>query len=162
MTMFGIIVTSWIAGWQKPELVVVAGLGACFAMGVSGFFGAYMAERAERDRRLREIERETNGHVDPIRYEASRFITFYVALVDAVSPSLTGLISLAPFFLSMRGVLSIETAYLTSLVLTLASLFSLGFYLGRVAKENGWFYGLKMLAVGVGAAVFIFLIQNML
>ena len=57
---------------------------------------------------------------------------------------------------------SIENAYPTSLVLTFASLFSLGFYLGRVARENGWFYGLKMLVVGVAAAVFIFLILNML
>jgi len=162
MTMFGIVVMSWIAGWQKPEPIVVAGLGACFAMGVSGFFGAYMAERAERDRRLKEIEKETNGHVDPLRYEASRFVTFYVALVDAVSPSLTGMISLIPFFLSIGNKLSIENAYLTSLALTLASLFSLGFYLGRIAKENSWFYGLKMLSVGVGAAVFIFLIETLL
>lgn len=162
MTLFGIVVASWIAGVQKPEVIVVAGLGACFAMGVSGFFGAYMAERAERERRLKEIERETNGHVDPIRYEASRFVSFYVALIGGILPTLTGVISLTPFFLSIQNMIPIENAYVTSLVLTLASLFSLGFYLGRVARENGWLYGLKMLGVGSGAAFFIFLIELML
>ncbi|HDI12184.1 MAG TPA: hypothetical protein ENF63_01170, partial [Candidatus Bathyarchaeota archaeon] len=67
MTIFGIIVASWFAHIQRPETIVVAGLGACFAIGISGFFSAYMTEKAERDRMLRELEKEKNGKVDPIR-----------------------------------------------------------------------------------------------
>jgi predicted membrane protein (TIGR00267 family) len=159
MTIFGIIVASWFAKVQRPEMVVIAGLGACFAMGVSGFFGAYMAERAERDRMLRELEKEKNGNVDPIRYEASQFVSLYVALVDGLSPILTATISLTPFFLAVWSMLPIETAYISSFILTLGSLFSLGYYLGVKAKGNGWIYGLRMLAVGAVAAIFIFLIE---
>jgi len=55
MTIFGIVLGSWIAGVSEPEIMVLAGLGACLAMGFSGFFGAYMAEKAERERRLKEM-----------------------------------------------------------------------------------------------------------
>ena len=159
MTVFGIIVASWFAHIEKPETIVIAGLGACLAMAVSGFFGAYMAEKAERDRMLRELEKEKNGKVDPIRYEASEFVSFYVAIIDGLSPVLTAVISLAPFFLAVWNMLPIQTAYTASFILTLASLFSLGYYLGVKAKGNGWMYGLRMLAVGVVAATFIFLIE---
>jgi len=49
MTTFGIVLVSWIAGVSKPQILILAGTGACLAMGLSGFFGAYMAEKAERD-----------------------------------------------------------------------------------------------------------------
>jgi hypothetical protein len=53
-TTFGTVLGSWIAGVTKPEVILLAGFGACPAMGGSGFFGAFMAERAERDERNNE------------------------------------------------------------------------------------------------------------
>jgi len=159
MTVFGIVLGSWIAKVSKPEIIVLAGLGASLAMGLSGFFGAYMAERAERERHLKEMEEATNDKVDAIHYEAARFITFYVALIDGLSPALTAIISLIPFFLVLAGLMPIWNAYVISLALSLATLFLLGIYLGRVAKENGWFYGVAMLTVGAFTALIIFLIQ---
>ena len=162
MTILGIIVASWFAHIQRLETIVVAGLGACFAMGISGLFGAYMAEKAERDRILRELEREKNGKVDPLKYEASEFVSVYVAIICGLSPILTATISLTPFFFAVWGMIPIETAYIASLILTLTSLFSLGYYLGVKSKGNGWIYGIKMLAVGAMAAIFIFLIELLL
>jgi predicted membrane protein (TIGR00267 family) len=118
-----------------------------------------MAEKAERDRMLKQLEKEKNGKVAPVRYEASEFVAFYVALICGLSPMLTAIISLLPFVLALNKVITIQNAYLISFTLTLASLFLLGFYLGKRARENGWVYGLKMLAVGIIAAVFIFLIE---
>ena len=46
MTIFGIVLGSWIAKVTKPEIILLAGFGACLAMGVSGFFGAFMAEKS--------------------------------------------------------------------------------------------------------------------
>jgi len=56
--------------------------------------------------------------------------------------------------------LSIENAYVISLTLTLATLFSLGFYLGRIARENVWLYGAQMIAVGIITAIIIFLLES--
>ena len=159
MTVFGIVLGSWIAGVSKSEIIVLAGLGACLAMGLSGFFGALMAEKAERERHLKEMEEATNNNVDPIHYEAARFVTFYVALIDGLSPALTAIISLMPFILVSAELMPIWNAYVTSLTLSLATLFLLGIYLGKVAKENGWLYGVAMLTVGAFTALIVFLIQ---
>ncbi|MGB9684842.1 MAG: VIT1/CCC1 transporter family protein [Candidatus Bathyarchaeales archaeon] len=158
MTIFGIVLGSWIAGVSKPEVILLAGLGACLAMGASGFFGAFMAEKAERGRQLKDMEKTTNNHVDPIQYEAARFVTFYAALIDGLSPALTAVISLTPFILTSLRLISMVNAYTFSLALCLSTLFLLGIYLGKVAKENGWLYGIAMITVGALTAIIILLI----
>jgi len=159
MTVFGIVLGSWIAGVSKPEILILASVGACLAMGLSGFFGAYMAEKAERERHLKEMEKATHNNVDPIQYEASRFVEIYVALIDGLSPALTGIISIIPFIFASVGWMLLENAYILSLALSLTSLFLLGIYLGKVARGNGWLYGVAMLTVGAFTALIIFLIQ---
>jgi predicted membrane protein (TIGR00267 family) len=159
MTVFGVVLGSWIAGVTRPEIIILAGLGACLAMGLSGFFGAYIAERAERERHLKELEKATHNHVDPIQYEASRFVEVYVALIDGLSPVLTAIVSITPFILVSLKWMPVWNAYVASLTLSLASLFLLGIYLGKVAKENGWLYGIMMITVGALTALMIFFIQ---
>lgn len=159
MTIFGIVLGSWIAGVTKPEVILLAGFGACLAMGVSGFFGAFMAEKAERERHLKDMEETTRNRVDPIHYEAARFVVIYVALIDGLSPALTATISLTPFIFASMRIISISSAYFISAPLSLAVLFLLGIYLGKIAKENGWLYGVAMVAVGALTASVIFLIQ---
>jgi predicted membrane protein (TIGR00267 family) len=159
MTIFGIVLGSWMAGVTKPQVVLLAGFGACLAMGVSGFFGAFMAEKAERERHLKDMEEATKNRVDQIHYDAARFVVYYVALIDGLSPALTATISLTPFILASIKIISISNAYFASLTLSMASLFLLGIYLGKIAKENGWLYGVAMIAVGALATLTILLIQ---
>ena len=150
MTMLGIIVGSWLVGVAKPEIIVTAGLGACLAMGVSGLFGAYMTERAERKRQLKTLETAMLTDLgDSIHNDASDFVSVYAAIVDGASPILTAVISLVPFVFSLAGMFIIWDAYVVSIILTLATLFSLGLYLGRIAKENVLLYGVQTLAAGI-------------
>jgi predicted membrane protein (TIGR00267 family) len=159
MTVFGIVLGSWVAGVATPGIIVLAGLGASLAMGMSGFFGAFMAEKAERERHLKEMEEATNNKVEDIHYDAAKFVTVYVALIDGISPALTAIISLIPFLLVSVGWMAMSHAYVISLTLSLSTLFLLGIYLGKVARENGWFYGIAMLTAGAFTALIIFLIQ---
>jgi len=162
MTMLGIIVGAWIADVSSPLIIVAAGLGACLAMGVSGLFGAYMTEKAERERSLKELEESMLTSLkESIHNEASNFVSVYAALVDGLSPALTAMVSLIPFLLSMTGLLTIRDAYPVSLTLTLIMLFSLGLYLGRIAKANlrrRLIYAAGMVTAGliVAAVVLIF------
>lgn len=150
MTMLGIIVGSWIVGVTKPEIIVTAGLGACLAMGVSGLFGAYMTERAERKRQLKTLEAAMLTDLsNSIINDASDFVSAYAAIVDGASPMLTAVVSLVPFVLTLAGTFVISDAYVVSIILTLATLFSLGLYLGRIAKENLLLYGVQTLAAGI-------------
>ena len=159
MTMLGIIMGSWIAGVTRAEIIVSAGLGACLAMGVSGLFGAYMTERAERKRQLKTLESAMLTDLkNSIHNEAFDFVSVYAAIVDGASPALTAIISLIPFILTIGGTLVIFDAYIASFSVTLATLFCLGLYLGRIAKENVILYGLQTVAAGVFIVVISFLL----
>jgi predicted membrane protein (TIGR00267 family) len=159
MTVFGIVLGSWVAGVVESSIIILAGFVTSLAMGLSGFFGALLAERAEREGHLKELEAATNDNVEQVHYDAARFVTFYVALVDGLSPAFTAIISLAPFLLVRLGWITIWSAYIASLSLSLATLFLLGIFLGKVAKGSWWFYGLMMLTAGAFAALIVFLIQ---
>lgn len=157
MTMLGIIVGAWVSNGQ-PEVVVTAGLGACLAMGISGISGAYMTERAERKRDLKELESAMITKLDDcVISDATRFVSFYAALVDGGSPIVTALISLSPFFLLLNGLIPIQSAYIASLAVTLITLFMLGVYLGKIAKENALFYGIQTLVAGVATVLIVLL-----
>ncbi|MDH5448960.1 MAG: hypothetical protein OEX01_08190 [Candidatus Bathyarchaeota archaeon] len=159
MTMLGIIVGSLIAGVTKPGIIVTAGLGACLAMGVSGLFGAYMTERAERKSHLKDLETAMLADLsNTIHSDASNFVSVYAALIDGTSPMLTAIISLIPFFLTLTGTFVIGEAYIISFILTLATLFSLGIYLGRIAKENILLYGAQTVAAGILIIAIVLLI----
>ena len=158
MTMLGVIVGAWVVE-GGPDIIVTAGLGACLAMGVSGLFGAYMTEKAERKRHLKILEESMLADLnDSIHNEASDFVSVYAALIDGLSPALTAIVSLTPFILTLKGMLIISDAYVISFILTLATLFSLGLYLGRVARENIWLYGAQMVAAGILTAAIVFLL----
>ena len=162
MTILGITLGSWAAQVENAEIIVSAGMGACIAMGISGFSGAYMAEKAERERHLKELEEKTNNNVDPIHYEASEFISIFGALVSGLSPVLTAVISILPFAFTLWKLVPISIAYPASVLMTLATLFVLGAYLGKVAKERMWFYGAKMLAAGLVTMTVIYIVETML
>jgi predicted membrane protein (TIGR00267 family) len=159
MTVLGIVLGAWTANVEEPNIVVMAGLGACLAMGISGLFGAYITEKAERKRQLKTLEQSMLSDLeDSLHQDASEFVPAFAAIVDGLSPALTAMISLIPFMLSIAGLLPIWDSYQISLVLTFITLFALGLYLGQVARERMWLYGLQMLAAGVVIAVIVFLL----
>lgn len=161
MTALGIIVGSWIIRVSEPQIIVTAGLGACLAMGISGLFGAYMTERAERKRDLKILENAMLTDLkNSIHNEASDFVSIYAALIDGTSPMLTAIISLIPFILTLRGAIGIWDAYIVSVILTLATLFMLGLYLGRTAKENPLWYGLQTVAAGMIIVAIVLALGN--
>ncbi len=159
MTALGIIVGSWIVGVTKPEIIVTAGLAASLAMGVSGLFGAYMTEKAERKRHLKTLETAMLTDLsDSIHDKASDFVSVYAAFIDGASPMLTAVIALIPFIFTLMGTVVIRDAYIVSFTLSLATLFSLGLYLGRIAKENILLYGVQTVGAGILIVVIVLLL----
>ena len=159
MTVLGIILGSWAAKVEDPYVIVMAGFGACLAMGVSGLFGAYITEKAERKRIIKDLEESILSDLDgSLQQNASEFVPALAALVDGLSPSLTATVSLIPFIMSMVGLLSIWDSYVISTVLTFATLFALGLFLGRVARERMWLYGLQMVAAGAVITLIVYVL----
>jgi predicted membrane protein (TIGR00267 family) len=160
MTMLGIIVGTWVVNVTQPEIIVTAGLGACLAMGISGLSGAYLTEKAERKRDLKNLEKAMMTKLDDsVITDATTFVSFYAAVIAGGSPVLTALVSLSPFFLVLHGLLAVENAYITSIIVTLVALFMLGIYLGKIAKENALLYGIQTLVAGVATIAIVLLLR---
>ena len=163
VTILGIVLGSTLLGGSDPRDIVAAGVGALIAMGISGASGTYMAEKAEQERRLREIEDAMLVKlVDSVIAEAREWAAVISAAVDAGAAVLAGLISLAPYLLSLLNLISAGQAFTLSLTLSLGLLFSLGLFLGRVAKRNVIVSGLKSLAIGCVTILLITLLNLVL
>lgn len=159
MTMLGVIVGAYASGVVNPKTIIGVGLGASLAMGISGFSGAYMTEKAERLRKLKKLRRAMLSDLDKSLHDrASRLASLWAAVVDGVSPFLAAMVSITPFFLAVSHILSVEHAVLFSIILIMIMLFSLGFFLGRISKENAVVWGLRMIVAGVATAVISLLV----
>jgi predicted membrane protein (TIGR00267 family) len=149
LTMIGVLMGNLTAGVETPRIVVSTGLSTCVAMGVSGLWGAWLTEAAERKRDLRELSRQTLTDLNHTRIARSfRLAVVIVALVDGLSPFLAALFILIPFF-AMGLFPDIRWVYYTSVGLALITLFGLGLFLGRISHENLAGYGIKTVIAGI-------------
>ena len=160
LTMLGIILGSHFALHQNASAVVSAGIGACLAMMFSGLAGTYLAEKAEREREFKEMERAMLRSLDKTMVKkASRFAIIVSSLVDGFAPFIAGLICLAPFLAIGWGLFTWEMAVIAASIVGFCMLFVLGIFLGRVSGQSPWLYGLQTLGAGVGTAVAIILLE---
>jgi predicted membrane protein (TIGR00267 family) len=149
LTIIGVLMGNFMAGVQEPRIVVSTGLATCVAMGVSGLWGAYLTEAAERKRDLNELSRYTLTDLNQTRIgRASRAAVVVVAVVDGLSPYMAAMIVLTPFFFAPIFP-SIQMVYFVALGMALVTLFALGLFLGRVSQGNLLVYGLKTIFAGV-------------
>ncbi|RLI05134.1 hypothetical protein DRO26_03095 [Candidatus Bathyarchaeota archaeon] len=162
LTFLGISMGSYVIGVRDPQVIIAACLGACLAMGISGFWGAYMAEKAERTRALKDLETAMFMNLkNTLLEKASKIATLWIAFVDGISPSIVTLTAITPFFLVYLGILNFETGFYVSIALILLMLFILGVFLGKISRENIFLQGVKMVAVGMVVAT-IFLLINLI
>jgi len=147
LTTLGVLVGSYVGHVHSAHQVVAVGLGAAVAMGVSGFYGSYLIERAERDRSLRELEDVTLSSLeDSDIAAASTYATIVIACVDGVSPFIAAALVLAPFLV---GSLSLHSAYIAGMAIAFVELFALGVFLGRVSRQRLVWSGMKLAVAGV-------------
>ncbi|MHA2272130.1 MAG: VIT1/CCC1 transporter family protein [Candidatus Hodarchaeales archaeon] len=160
LTALGIILGAWLAGITDPKTVILAGFGASIAMGVSGGFGAYLTESAMKKEELAEFEDVMLEQFDNTVFdEAAKWESYFVAVVDGISPFLASVISFLPFFLAYSLDWDIGYVYLSAVILTAIILFLLGVFLGRISKESIPKSGLKMLAAGIITGLLVMLLE---
>jgi predicted membrane protein (TIGR00267 family) len=149
LTIIGVLMGNMTARVDEPRIVISTGLATCIAMGVSGLWGAYLTESAERKRDLEEMGRYTLTDLNDTQIgQASRVAVVTVAVVDGLAPFLAALVVLVPFFLV--GLFpALMWVYYTSLGMALLTLFALGLFLGRVSGENLLIFGAKTVVAGV-------------
>ncbi|WEU40058.1 MAG: hypothetical protein OdinLCB4_006195 [Candidatus Odinarchaeum yellowstonii] len=160
LTSLGIIIGSASAGLINTLFIISAVLGGAIAMAISGISGAYMAEKAERERAFKKLKkaliRDLKGS---IQERALRFATFYVALVDGLAPFISPIIVLTPFLLAYLGFIQPLISLIISVVIGFTLLFTLGAFLGRISKGNVLVSGLKMIVAGVLTVLILFVLS---
>lgn len=154
MTSLGVVIGSYIAGFENPRSVMEVIILSGVAMMVSGFTGTYMVESAERRRSLNDLIERGELRVDELVYKrAMRFVTVFAAVVDGSAPFLASLPSLLPFALVMYGFVEIHFAFALAVASMLFTLFMVGAFLGRISDTSLVFSGLKMVVAGAIVAM---------
>ena len=152
LTAIGVLVGGYLGGVDSPRAIFVVVLSTAVGMGVSGFYGSYLVERAERGRAMRELEESTLSSLeDTTIASASRYATIVIAFVDGASPFAAAMIVMTPFLFT--GVISMHAAYFAAVGVGLVELFLLGVFLGAISRERLWLSGLRLAAAGVIALV---------
>jgi len=160
LTMLGVLLGSFIADIDNPIIVIKLGLATAIAVGVSGLTGAMFAERAERRRQLKEMEKALHRSLKGTTYKkAYDFAILFTALVDGFSPFITSLIILLPFFVLLPS--QIELAYQTSALIAMVVFFLLGAFLGKVSNDSMVMTGAKLVLAGLFCMLLIFLLEGL-
>lgn len=158
LTTIGVLVGNYLAGVRDVLIPIRIGVATSIAMGVSGLWGAYLTETAERNRDMKELEKVSLIEQDDTKIgRASRVAVIIVSIVDGLAPFLAALVVLIPLFLNplyQNAVLS----YALAIGVALVSLFGLGMFLGKVSKRNMLTYGLRTLIAGLVAIGINFLL----
>ena len=149
LTMLGVVIGAYIAGVLEPIPIISAGIAGSIAMGASGMSGAYMTEKAERTKKIKDLEKAMLTDMkDGLHDRSHRFAAFFAAIVDGISPALAAMLVISPFFILNLGLITTEMAFYLCIGLTLTVLVLLGIYLARISDESMIKYGIQMLAVG--------------
>jgi predicted membrane protein (TIGR00267 family) len=161
LTMIGVVMGNFVVGVNDAKVVLVTGLSTALAIGISGGWGAYLTESAERRHEIDELEQVTLTELRDSRIgKASRMAVGLVAAVDGLSPFLSALLVVIPFF--FWGLLpSIAYAFYASIGMALLSLFALGIYLGNISKENLILSGIKTTVAGIVCIALTYFLEQM-
>jgi predicted membrane protein (TIGR00267 family) len=147
LTTVGVLVGGYLGGIEESRAILLLLLSTAVGMAVSGFYGSYLVEKAERDRAMRELEGSTLSSLqDTDIASASRYAAIVIAVVDGASPFIATVIAALPF-LAVR-VLGIDAAYYLAMGIAFAELFLLGVFLGSVSRERLWLSGLRLVVAG--------------
>ncbi len=164
LSTLGIVLGLYMAGVSSPQSYLGAVLGGTGVMGVfSGFIATYLSERAERLRELHETEKVMVHSLHGSIYErAAKLVPLYVASWSAFGAIVLPAASITPIVLCVpRGVVYPAAVY-ASVGLILLFMFVIGFYLGAISGENRLASGVRFLAIGASAAVFMLVAKFLL
>lgn len=157
-------------GLLVPSNIVITGFATALAIGISGLWGAYLSEEAERKKKIRDLKKEMvildeeDGEVEietgkvekksrkkkksqeTIITKSENFATIVASLVDGGAPVLGASLPLIPFFFGESLTIM---HFITSYIILVGLLVYLGIYLGQISGGGRLRYALHLVAAGV-------------
>jgi predicted membrane protein (TIGR00267 family) len=162
LTMLGVVIGAYVAGILDPLPIISAAIAGSIAMGTSGISGAYMTEKAERTKKIKDLEKAMLTNLkNGIHRKSHRYATVLASIIDGLSPAMAAIVVVSPFFFVNFGLLTAYDAFFICIGLTLTILVLLGAYLAKISDESMIKYGLQMLLVG-GVTAFLCVVSSIL
>jgi predicted membrane protein (TIGR00267 family) len=148
-----------------PQFILITGFATTLAIGISGLWGAFLSEEAERKKKVSDMKRdmaiiedEIDGEEEENNEEkknkapktllekAERFATIVASLVDGGAPAIGSTLPLIPFFFG--GALTIMH-FVFSYVILSGLLVYLGIFLGNISGGGKIRYAIHLVTAGV-------------
>ena len=151
LTMLGMVTGFYTSGMTELSVAISACLGAAIALFISGLSSAYLSEKAEREKELRELE-QAFLVVDLKESDygrASRYLPMLVALVNGLSPLLLSLVILLPLFFAEQCHALPSSPFINAIVVALICIFFLGVFIGKISKTFWLWSGLRTLIIAI-------------
>ncbi|MFX1377333.1 MAG: VIT1/CCC1 transporter family protein [Promethearchaeota archaeon] len=164
-----IIFLSQNANSFTPQNVIVTGFATALAIGISGLWGAFLSEEAERKKKVDDmkkdmaiVKKDSDENEDQSNNErknkkekkedktllekAENFATVVASLVDGGAPVMGSSLPLIPFFF---GTSLTIIHFIFSYIILGALLVYLGNYLGKISGGGRLRYALHLVTAGV-------------
>ena len=157
LSALGVVIGA--SGSADASVIIAAGLGGGIANGLSNILGAFTAEKASLERERIQKEKsllKKNGYLKKsIIYKKAIRETMICGLIDGISTTIGSALPVVPFFL-----FDIKTALYVAIGITIAILFILGVFIGKISKENVVVSGIKMVIGALVVAVLCFMVER--
>ncbi|MCI5209514.1 MAG: hypothetical protein D3910_12150, partial [Candidatus Electrothrix sp. ATG2] len=156
--MLGMLTGFYTSGMTELSTAISACLGAAVALFISGLSSAYLSEKAEREKELRELEQALLVDLKESDYgQASRYLPILVALVNGLAPLLLSLVILLPLFFAEQFHALPLSPFINAILVALICIFFLGVFLGKISETFWLWSGLRTLIIAiVTVAVILF------
>ncbi|MFW9901375.1 MAG: VIT1/CCC1 transporter family protein [Candidatus Thorarchaeota archaeon] len=174
LTCAGIISGIFIIFMSEPSTfesqdVLITGFATALAIGISGLWGAFLSEEAERKKKVIDMKKdmaETDEELEnpellhikqkykkgnkkkpnSLLEKAEKFATIVASLVDGGAPVLGSSLPLIPFFF---GVTLSWFHFMFSYAILIGLLIYLGVFLGQISGGGRLRYALHLITAGV-------------
>jgi predicted membrane protein (TIGR00267 family) len=141
----------------ETSIIIAAGLSLGVGLGISNGMGGFMAEYTVEHKRMREIEdamiMKEGSMKGTLVHQRIQKRLVYDTITHGGCSFLGAMIPVMPFVFLDMGI-----AIVVSILVSFITLFVLGIYMGYMTRERIVVAGLKMLIVGIFAALVVRLI----
>jgi len=156
-----------------PNTVIITGFATALAIGISGLWGAFLSEEAERKKKITDMKKEmaiietddeetidhSENNIKKIKKNknknkkertllerAENFATIVASLVDGGAPVLGSSLPLVPFFF---GTVLTPIHFIISYIVLVGLLVYLGVFLGTISGGGRVRYAIHLVTAGV-------------
>ncbi len=145
----------------SPKDVLITGFATALAIGISGLWGAFLSEEAERKKKMSDMKRDmgimeekeelntdksNNNKEKSLLEKAEYFATIVASLVDGGAPVLGSSLPLIPFFF---GLALSHIHFIFSYIILIALLIYLGIFLGKISGGGRAKYAIHLVTAGI-------------